>query len=56
MADSLRLRPSPEGGVLNRFGEFALFGCKTASSGRGSVGRRLIREGLPSRDHRERLP
>jgi len=42
--------------VINRFGGFALLGCKTASSGRGSVGRRLIREGLPSRDHRERLP
>jgi hypothetical protein len=42
--------------VLNRVGEIALFGCKTAPFGRGSVGRRLIREGLLSRDHRERLP
>jgi hypothetical protein len=43
-------------GVLNRFGEFALFGCKSAPFGRGSVTRTLIREGLLSRDQRKRWP
>jgi hypothetical protein len=42
--------------VLNRFGEFALFGCKSAPFGRGSVTRTLIREGLLSRDQRKRWP
>ena len=43
-------------GMLNRFGEFALFGCKSAPFGRGSVTRTLIREGLLSRDQRKRWP